>query len=359
VLRDTEQQLASLQTTHGMAKNAESELRSTISRQEAELHHLNEKVERLSRLNADLEKEQSALRHDDTTRRRDHEKSVATLDGIQKRVLDERKAELDERERMKSVRLQEMRERWSRHEKDVESTLRTICRKHTIEYIEVVPFKGNPDNTVRIGGEFVVFDAKSPGGDDLRNFPTYIRSQTEAVRKYVNQEGVRREVFLVIPPDTAEILAQVSYNLAEYSVFIITPNALEPILLSLKRLEDYEFVNQLSPEERENICRLIGKFAHVLKRRIQVDHFFAWEFLEVLTRCESDLPKEFLDRIIEFEKSEKLNPPLERRSKQILTRDLEEDTRKLQRETAARMVEIPPPLSDASSGLPLFERQEG
>ncbi len=361
-LQRANQSITSLQVEVDQAKTmratVETELRSTLSRQTAEISQLNERIDRLNRHNSSLEKEQAAMKQDEASRRSGHEKAIATLETIQHRVADERREERETAERFRMQRLTEMKEKWSRHEKEVQSLLRTLCRRHSIEYVEAVPFKGSPDNTVQIAGEYVVFDAKSPAGDDLRNFPVYIKSQTEAVRKYADQEGVRKEVFLVVPSDTAESIGQYSFNLADYSVYVVTPNALEPILLSLKRIEDYEFVNQLSPEEQENICRLLGKFAHVVKRRIQVDHFFAWEFLDVLTRCESGLPREFVERIMEFEKSEKLNPPQERRSKQIPTRDLEEDTRKLQRETSLRAVEIPPSLQDQSLGLPLFEKKE-
>ena len=100
--------------------------------------------------------------------------------------------------------------------------------------------------------------------------------------------------------------------------------ALEPIILSLKRIEDYEFVKQLSPEERDNICRVIGKFAHTTKRKIQIDQFFATEFLELLARCKNDLPEDILKQVIEFEKAERLNPPSEKKTKQILTKELQD-----------------------------------
>ena len=47
---------------------------------------------------------------------------------------------------------------------------------------------------------------------------------------------------------------------------------------------EYEFAEKLSPEERDNICRIIGKFAHTTKRRIQIDQFFANEFLDTLSK---------------------------------------------------------------------------
>jgi hypothetical protein len=150
--------------------------------------------------------------------------------------------------------------------------------------------------------------------------------------KYVKEEGVRREVFLVVPTNTLEQIEQFEYRLADYSVYIISLDSLEPIILALRRIEDYEFAEQLSPEERENICRIIGKFVHLSKRRIQIDGFFAKQFFELVYRSEADLPKEVLDVVIEFEKAEKLNPPIERRAKQISTKELENDANKLNNE---------------------------
>ena len=53
-----------------------------------------------------------------------------------------------------------MNSNWKNHEDDVKQTIKTICSKHTIEYIDKVPFKGAPDNTLKICGEFIVFDAE-------------------------------------------------------------------------------------------------------------------------------------------------------------------------------------------------------
>ena len=59
----------------------------------------------------------------------------------------------------------------------------------------------------------------------------------------------------------------------------------EPSLLSLKRIEEYEFAEQLSPEEREDICRVIKRLSHLTKRRIQVDSFFCDEAFKALKEC--------------------------------------------------------------------------
>ena len=323
--------------------------------QEMEISSLKQKADQLARELSEAEQENVAFRQNEGNRQKDHESKIVVLTKEIERVARERNNEKEEHQKQEIAKLEAMRETWARHQEGVKNAIKSICQKHTIEYVDNVPFKGSPDNTIRICNEYVVFDAKSPASDDLENFPTYLKVQTESVKKYVNEEGVRKEVFLVVPSNTVGVIEQYSFNLADYRVYIVTLDALEPLMLSLKRIEDYEFVNQLSPEERENICRIVGKFAHLAKRRIQIDHFFAWEFLDVLTRCKADLPKEILERVIDFEKSEKLNPPQERRAKQILTKDLESDTERIRREAQAKSIVFPPALHDDLNTLPLYE----
>mgnify|MGYP001570787217 FL=1 len=271
----------------------------------------------------------------------------------------ERNEEIEKRQKEEIQRIESMKEKWARHQENVKNVIKLICQKHLIEYVEKVPFKGTPDNTIKICDEFVIFDAKSPATEDLQNFPTYIRTQTEAVKKYIKEENVRKDIFLVIPSNTVDTtIKQFSYNMADYNVYIVTLDVLEPLILTLKKIEDYEFVNQLSPEERENICRLIGKFAHMTKRRIQIDHFFAWEFLDILTKCKADLPKEILEKVIEFEKAEKLNPPIERRTKQILIKDLEADSERIQKEAEAKEIIFQPSLQKNLRNFPLYDEDK-
>ena len=129
--------------------------------------------------------------------------------------------------------------------------------------------------------------------------------------------------------------------MGDYNVYVITTDSLEPIILSLKKIEEYEFAEQLSPEERDNICRVIGKFAHTTKRKIQIDQFFANQFIDLLVKCKNDLPEDLQKSVIEFEKAEKLNPTPERRKKQILTKELQEKNDSINAEAQIREITIP------------------
>ncbi len=250
------------------------------------------------------------------------------LNEDRRRIQDKEKEEIN-------LQHEQMKETWKEHEQMVESTIKSICNLHQIEYIdkEKFPLKGKPDNSLKICDQFVIFDAKSPAGDNLDNFPTYLKNQTVVVKKYVNESDVHKQVFLVVPSNTLDHIKEFSYNMADYNVFVITIDALEPIILALRKIEEYEFAEQLSPEDRDNICRIIGKFAHATKRRIQIDNYFCNEFINLLNNC-YELPEDIQNKAIEFEMADKMNPPMEKRAKQIginpLTKEIEKNKRVLQ-----------------------------
>jgi hypothetical protein len=270
----------------------------------------------------------------------EHSEAVATLGAIQEEIKAGRSKEVEDRHQAELKHLEDLKNTWSNHQELVQQSIKAVCSRHTIEYVDKVPFKGDPDNTLNICDEFIIFDAKSPRGEDLKNFPKYLKEQVESAKKYAKLENVKKWIFLVVPSNTLEYIDTYIHHLADYDVFVISVDSLEPIILSLKKIEDYDFAEQLSPEDRENICRVLGKFAHLTKRRIQIDTFFIKQFMELAYKAESDLPKEFLDKVVEFERAEKLNPPTEKRSKQINLKDLEKDTTKLINETNAKGIAI-------------------
>jgi hypothetical protein len=323
-------------------------LLEAIDQYEKILHKTEEEVRLLNRKTEDLNREKSELKsanlkHENTREQRDeiYRNSISQLNQLKETLEKEIKRLSDERIEEQKEAFEKMKRQWAEHEITVEQTIKMICQNHSIKYIDQVPFRGNPDNTVEICDEYIIFDAKCPSGEDLNNFPRYIKAQTESVKKYAGQERVKKDIFLVVPSNTIHTIKQLAYNMGDYNVYVITKDALEPVILSLKKIEDYEFVNQLSPEERDNICRVIGRFAHTTKRKIQIDQFFASQFLELLVKCKNDLPEDILKQVIEFEKAEKLNPPSEKKAKQILTKELEERHAYINAEAGIRDVVIP------------------
>ena len=303
---------------------------------------INERLAQVDRERNTLENENIAYQKAEEGRQKEVTKSIASALTLQESLEAEKSRLNDERVQEKEDALKKMKLKWSDHERDVQNHLQLICRNNVITYVNQEDFphpRNKPDSSIEIMDQLIVFDAKSPANDDLSNFPKYIKNQTENLKKYAKHDNVKNDLFLVIPSNTLEVIDQFHYNIGDYNVYVITKDALEPIVLSLKKIEEYEFADKLSPEERDNVCRIIGKFAHTTKRRIQIDEFFAREFLDTLTKAGSQLPRDILENVIKFENAEKLNPPMEKRNKKILTKDLKQQVDKLEKEMQMR--EIP------------------
>ncbi len=317
------------------------EIGNQMTKKDGDLSLLNHRIDSLNSSNTEMNKKLPKFESTEEERARDYHNKIAQLNQAKKDLDSEKSRLTEERLQEQQDQFDKMKKQWTEHEADVEQTIRMICQTKLIKYVEKVPFKGSPDNTIEICDEYIIFDAKSPANDDLTNFPKYVKAQADNVEKYANQESVRKDIFLVVPSNTIEIIAQVTFNLGDYNVYVITKDSLEPVILSLKKIEEYEFAEQLSPEERDNICRVIGKFAHTTKRKIQVDQFFNNQFIELLVKCANDLPDDFVESILEFEKAEKLNPPPERRTKLISTKELKEKNELINAEAHIRKIEIP------------------
>jgi len=302
-----------------------------------------------------LKNENTKLNKEEENRNETLRKSIESTNTLQNSLRTETARVNDERVEKEQEKAEKMKLTWGEHERDIENHIKMICSNHVIEYVGQEDFphpRNKPDNSIEIMDQLIVFDAKSPANDDLSNFPKYIKLQTENLKKYAKHDNVKKDLFLVIPSNTLSVINQFTYNIGDYNVYIITKDALEPIILSLKKIEEYEFADKLSPEERDNICRLIGKFAHTTKRRIQIDQFFAEEFLDTLQKAKQ-LPKEILESVIQFENAEKLNPPMEKRKKQILTKDLQEKSEEMKHEIERR--DIP----EIEAKITFIEKNEG
>ena len=340
-LAASEHNLASTNLHLSVEKEKCRNLENQMQLLTSEISTLRERLQNCQRDLQGAREEVIQFKKEDEFRQQKYSEEIASLQSLKAQIQEERNKEVQQRHEEEMARLLALKETWTAHQSDVQGKIKSICQKHTLQYIDKAPFRGEPDNTLLICEEHVVFDAKSPAGDELKNFPLYLKAQAEAARKYAKIEGVKKDIFLVIPSNTLPVVSQFVYNMADYDVYVVSADVLEPLILSLCRIEDYEFAKQLSPEERENICRIIGKFAHLSKRRIQIDSFFARQFIELAYRCENSLPTDIHEKVLEFEKSEKLNPPLEKRAKAINTRELDAEHHKIETEVSAKGIVLP------------------
>lgn len=341
-----------LTTANTNCKNLEEQARSL----KTELAGIRENLRHVQQSLKEAREECIRFQQEEDSRKQEHSKALDTFQKWREQIQAERNHEIEKKQEEEIARLKKLKQTWSNHEQDVKARMKALCQKLTIEYAGTVPFKGTPDNAIRLANEYVVFDAKSPGGDDLNNFPLYLKDQAEKAKKYAKQEGVKKDIFFVVPSNTLEVIKQTVFQLGDFDVFVVSADVLEPLLLCLQKIETYEFAEQLTPEERENICRIIGRFTHLTKRRIQIDSFFAKQFMEMVLKCDSELPEEIKKEVAGFEKAEKLNPPGDRRTKTIDNKQLQNDVNQLSLEIESKGV-VTDDLSEELNRVRLYREE--
>jgi hypothetical protein len=313
-----------LDSTRESLENRINDLLQDKVAQTTELSMLRNQIRQLETVNAQL-------KSTDEQRYIDHQKSIETLTVFQNGIIQEKEMIKNEQQRQAIAKLENQKQTWQRHQQDVENKMRLLCEKHTIEYIDTVPFKGDPDNTIVISNLYQVFDSKSPRGEDLSNFTTYLNKEAQNAKKYAEKKDVRSDIFFVVPSNTLEILTQTVFVFEKHCVYIIPAEALEPVMISLKKIEDFEFMGQFTPEDRENICRIIGRLVHNIKRRVQIDISLGKETMSLASDCEKLLPEEIAKEVLMIERAIKVNPTRELKGKEIPLEELKEDLLKAEK----------------------------
>lgn len=253
-----------------------------------------------------------------------YERSILVMSEVQKGLEQDRLNLRLSREEEFKREADKMRTTWKRHEENVEENIRALCKKYNVEYISQsdVPFKGKPDNTIVIGDMYTIFDAKSPATTSLDNFPRYVKAQADLIKKYTNEERVRSDIFIVVPTNTLKVLKEFTHDIGTYKVHVIPVEAIEPIILTLRKIEDYELAEDLDPELKDNLIKVLGKVSHDIKRSIQINNNMSSYLLASINNVKT-LPTDILEKIEDQEKAEKYNPPQEQRKKLISEEELE------------------------------------
>ena len=353
---DLQAKISERENESGGLVAADKKNQQSITRLTTDLSVSQSKYDSLNTQFIEAQKSLAELRQREEERTREHDSRVTELMSLKKQLEDDRLRVQVERDAEIRAEFADMEQTWKKHEEVVEQSLRSICQRHTIEYCdkEKFPVSGKkPDNSVIIADQYVIFDAKSPkNSDELGNFPLYIKNQAEAAKKYAREENVKKDIFLVVPANTLSYLDEFHLDMADYQVYIVTHECLEPVVLALRKIEDYQFIDQLNPEDRENICHVIGKFAHATKRRIQIDNYFSNEFISILQSC-STLPEEIIKKVVDYEKAEKMNPPMEKRKKLIPIKELEHEIKVITKEAEAREIDLTAVTKERIEMIPL------
>ena len=195
-----------------------------------------------------------------------------------------RKALDDERERVRHddevrrQRLEADRDRiWAEHEKNVIAQLTSLCRSPQLGFAHFTntnlpdDFDGSlkPDFMIEFLDQYIIFDAKKSKQESLQTYiNTTIKTTVQKVKKNTRIAPV---IYLVVPTEAIAELKNFVHSLDGYTVYIVSPESLAPILASLKKITTYEFADQMDPQQRENIVQLIAELDFHINLRNAAD----------------------------------------------------------------------------------------
>lgn len=234
---------------YGRFKDMESEYKSTVKERDA----LQKIVTKHEAVKEAQEKEYHGM--------------VQKLENAEKALEKERQRVVrDDEERMKQA--EEERDRlWNDHENTVVAALTDLCKQPHLQFTSFsnnnLPddFDGSlkPDFLIDFLGQYVVFDAKVSKAQSLQ---TYIDDQVKkTAEKMKKNSKIYPHVFLVVPTEAIGELKKLIFAKDQYYFYVVSKEALAPILASLKRISTYELAETLDPQKRENIINMISELA--------------------------------------------------------------------------------------------------
>lgn len=280
------------------------DLKQQLEKEQAEKNEQAGKAKELFLRFKDLEADNKVLKKENDTLQKDttkyeaekeqnqaqQQQLVTQLDNANKALQEERERVVREDEQRRQKELEELDRMWGEHEEVVVSLMSDLCKKPQFNFStfdntnlpEDFSGKLKPDFMVAFLDQYVIFDAKVSKRDNLN---VYIKEQVKkTATKVKGNDKIYPCIFLVVPTLAFRQIKQTHFYEEGLNFFVIAPESVAPILASLKRIESYEFAEQMDPQERENIIDLIAQFDFHINSRNAVEYFLQKHGLETLSR---------------------------------------------------------------------------
>lgn len=264
--------------------------------------------------NSELKEELTKFRSKAEQKEIEFKDQINKLQSAQKSLEDEQMRVRKEDEKRLEKESEERDRIWNEHESEVKRKLTEICKtpEYSFQYFDNThlpeDFDGKlkPDFMIDFLGQYMIFDPKTSRSDNLQ---IYLDDQVKkTVEKIKDSTQIHKTIFFVVPTHAIESLKKLHYYEQGYTFFIISPEALMPVITSLKRITSYEFAEKLDPQERENIVNLIAEFDNHINFRNAADILLAQSGINALNKASQFVPN--LENDIQQQKSKMRSPNL-------------------------------------------------
>ena len=259
------------------------ELKSELQKETTKKDELTGKGKVQYAENANLKAENSILLKDVSTfkategsRKKEFEEGIQKVANAETALKQERDRAIREDEAKKEKEKEERNRIWAEHETRVKSILSELCKspQYSFPYWDntnpPIEFGGRfkPDSLVEFLDQYVIFDAKKSESD----MQGYINTQVKTTVEKINSNPkVFKWVFFVIPSESMKSVKKYWHHEQGYEFFVLSPEALDIVLTTFKKIKSYEIAQKLDPQDRENIVNIIASFDQHINLRNTYD----------------------------------------------------------------------------------------
>ena len=254
---------------------------------------LEAKLESLQKERDALKKEIAKFDAEQHQREKEFSLHLSQLEKAQESLKEERARVIKEEEETRQSAEEERDRLWAEHEKNVVAQLSSLCKSPQMAFAHYTntnlpdDFDGSlkPDFLLEFLDQYIIFDAKASKAESLQ---AYINNAVKTTaQKAKKNPKISSMIFLVVPTEAISELKNFSYSLDGYTIYVVSPEALSPILASLKKITTYEFADQMDPQERENIVQLIADLDFHINFRNAADIIMTKMGTEILQKAEN------------------------------------------------------------------------
>ncbi len=239
-----------------------------------------------------LVKEVSNFKAVEDIRKNEFDEKIQKLDEVKTALEDERQRIRREDEEKLQKEKDERNRMWAQHEENVKVQLTELCKnpQYAFPYYDnnnlPAGFGGRfkPDFLLEFLGQYVIFDAKISESD----LQTYINGNVKSTVEKINSDPkIYSTIFFIVPTDAIKSLTKIRFYEQGYEFFVISPEAMEIVLASFKKINSYELAQHLDPRDRENIVNLIAEFDFHINMRNALDVLASESGVSVLRKAGS------------------------------------------------------------------------
>ena len=208
---------------------------------------------------------------------------------------------IEDEEREKTEELQYTK--WVNHEKNVIFSIQNICKNTDInfQYFDntnlPIDFSSQlkPDCMVKFLDQYIIFDAKKS-----KNPQTYIANQVKLTAEKYSKEEVYSKIystiFFVMPHSEISQLNKTVFRESGYTFLIISEDNIASILFLLKKIDQYDRLENFNPQERESLVNLIAEYDSHISYQNAVNFVLAKQSFQ-LADSKNNLPADFIKEV--------------------------------------------------------------